>query len=715
MKKINFLLGIHSHQPVGNFEHVFEESFERCYKPFLEILTKHPKVRCSLHYTGPLLEWIEEHRHYYFESIKHLVKRNQVELLTGGFYEPIITVIPRRDAVGQIQYMSHYIKSHFDYTPRGMWLAERVWEPMLPSILHDSYVEYSVLDESHFSNAGLTPDDMFGYYLTENEGKVLRLFPIDKKLRYLIPFRQPEETIAYFKELASDDHSKAVTMADDGEKFGVWPSTYDWVYNQGYLEKFFSMLEDNSDWITMLTFSEYIETYPPMGKIYLPTSSYEEMMEWALPSKTIISYENAMHLLEQNSDHLKQIKPFFKGGFWRNFLAKYHESNLMHKKMLWVSNLVNTYAPDNMDAKKELWRGECNCAYWHGLFGGLYLNYLRNAIYSHLNMAEKIVDTIRFNGNAWANLEQVDFSSDGYDNILLSSSVLNVYLDLGRGGSCFEIDYKPSNFNLTNTFSRKYEAYHEKLKAHAKQDNAGSQDQPQSIHDIVSMKEEGLEKLLFYDTYSRHSFVDHFLAPNTTLDDFATLRYTELGDFVEKPYICESKVQKDTKTETVLKRYGKVCIPQKNMCAEMSVAKSIYLHDQNKLSVTYTLANISDGKFDVLFGSELNLTFLAANDSLRYYLLPSGKKEPMNIRSANPLHTDKDFITLIDEWDNIKVELHFADAKMLWRFPIETVSQSEGGFEKTYQHSTLVPLWKLSFLPHKTIKVKLTMQFSAAK
>jgi len=336
MKKINFLFGVHCHQPVGNFGHVFQESFDRCYSPFIDILLKHPGVRCALHFSGPLLEWIEENKKNYFKKITTLINRNQVELLSGGFYEPIITVIPEKDAVDQIKFMTGYIKDHFKKSPRGMWLAERVWEPTLPSILNKTDIDYSVLDESHFIHAGLTQKDMFGYYNTEDRGKSLKLFPIDKKLRYLVPFNSPESTIDYLREISSTDHSKAVTLADDGEKFGVWPNTYKWVFEEGYLDKLFTLLEENSDWINMPTFSEYIEKYPAVDNIYLPTSSYEEMMEWALPAKTIVGYENALKIIEEKNC-TEEIKPFLRGGFWRNFLAKYREVNDMHKKMLRLS------------------------------------------------------------------------------------------------------------------------------------------------------------------------------------------------------------------------------------------------------------------------------------------------------------------------------------------------------------------------------------------
>lgn len=712
MNKIHFLFCVHCHQPVGNFEHVLEESYDRCYDRFIDMLIRHKGIRCSLHYTGPLLEWIEHNRKEHFDKISLLVERNQVEILTGGFYEPIITVIPPRDAIGQIRMLSEYIKHHFNYTPRGMWLAERVWEPSLPSIMHDAGVDYSLLDDTHFTHAGLTQDDMFGYYITENEGKVLRLFPIDKNMRYLIPFEQAEETIAYLRKLAENGQVDAVTMGDDGEKFGIWPGTFEWVYTDGYLERLFTLLEENSEWLIMSTYSEYIAQTPPQGKIYLPTSSYEEMMEWALPSEAIVKYQDALHEIEEHGAHKDQIRPFFRGGFWRNFLAKYRESNLMHKKMLLVSNMVHKYAPDHIEARRELWRGQCNCAYWHGLFGGLYLNYLRNAIYQHLLSAERIVDELRHEDANWIDVDTADFAADGHDCLLLSSSQVNVYCDPFRGGSCFEIDYKTSRFNITNVFTRKFEAYHEKLKKFIadKAKYGDSLPQPKSIHDIIRVKEDNLDQYLIYDQYEKNCFVDHFLSIDTDLDTFLAQRHSELADFTCRPYDVVSVTTEGTNAEILLQRESDMKSHNK-LYGRVLMMKKISLRDQCSIMVEYAIKQLNGDPIDLFFASELNLTFLASQSEDRYYVMPGNRKEQMNIQDEFRF-TDEHSLLLINEWDNLRVQIKTPNASLLWRAPIDTVSQSEGGFERTYQQSMIVPLWKLSLKPDQTATLSLSLSFA---
>ena len=93
MKKIKFVFGIHNHQPIGNFDFVFEDAYQKSYLPFLQILEKHPKIRISLHFTGILLDWLEAHHPELLNLVKKLRDNNQLELMSGGYYEPIISVI----------------------------------------------------------------------------------------------------------------------------------------------------------------------------------------------------------------------------------------------------------------------------------------------------------------------------------------------------------------------------------------------------------------------------------------------------------------------------------------------------------------------------------------------------------------------------------------------------------------------------------------------
>src|SRR5262249_25622846 len=130
--------GVHNHQPIGNFDSVLVETTERAYRPLLERLRARTEVRLSVHCTGSLLVWLREHPRATLDRLGELASAGRVGLLTGGFYEPILAILPDADKRGQIERLSAFLRAEFGVRPRGMWLAERVWEPTLPRALRDA-------------------------------------------------------------------------------------------------------------------------------------------------------------------------------------------------------------------------------------------------------------------------------------------------------------------------------------------------------------------------------------------------------------------------------------------------------------------------------------------------------------------------------------------------------------------------------------------------
>ena len=685
MKNITFLFGIHCHQPVGNFDHVFRRAFEDCYRPLIETLGEHPKIRFALHFSGPLIEWLEGNEKGYLDTVGEMVEGGQVEMMGGGFYEPILAVIPRSDAIGQLNMMSDYLEGRFGRRPRGAWLTERIWEPQIASILAEAGIEYTNIDDAHFTYSGLKAEDMFGYYVTEDNGAILKVFPTDKTLRYTIPFKLPEVTIEYLRSVADDSGTKSATLADDGEKFGVWPGTHKWVFTDGYLEDMCRALEKNEEWIRMMTFSEYLDEVRPAGRVYLPTAAYEEMMEWALPTSSIKGYEDFVSYLK-DSDSYENNRPYVRGGFWRNFMAKYPESNLMNKKMLRVSRRVNSARKPDSDALQEVWKGQCNCAYWHGLFGGLYLNYLRHAVYRHIINAENILDGNGAGAN-YPRVEYVDYDMDGVEEFIVETDVINCYISPNCGGSIIELDYRPSSFNLSNCLARREEAYHQKIRDAERKSGDQDDEEPKSAHDIVRMKEDNLDKYLCYDRNNRFSFMDHILPVETSLDDFALVQYEEAGDFAGSPYTVKKRGKSKGRASLELERVGTVRTDDE--VVPLKVGKKFAFDGHGKIKVTYEISCPADTELEFMFAMELNFTMLAGDAADRYYVIPGRKLDDKRLASTGAAPETRK-LSMVDEWSNINLAIEADRPCEIWRFPVETVSQSEDGFERNYQNSCVV-------------------------
>src|SRR5690606_78708 len=160
-------------------------------------------------------------------------------------------------------------------------------------------------------NAGLTTEQLHGYFVTEDDTNILNVFPGSEQLRYLIPFQPAFETIKYLRSVAESHPGAIVVFGDDGEKFGTWPGTKEHVYNRGWLVEFFDALCANADWLKVTTPSEAIQNVPPLGKLYIPEGSYREMTEWALPAAKINEFEDMHHDLEAQG-LWQRVAPFIR-------------------------------------------------------------------------------------------------------------------------------------------------------------------------------------------------------------------------------------------------------------------------------------------------------------------------------------------------------------------------------------------------------------------
>ena len=695
MKRINFLFGIHNHQPIGNFDFVFQDAYEKSYLPFLNVLEKFPSIKMAIHFSGILLDWLKKNQPDLIKKVRKMVERGQLEVMTGGYYEPILSIIPEEDRVGQIKKLTDTVQDLFNYVPSGMWLAERVWEPTLPTSLAKAGVKYTITDDTHFKYAGLTDDQLTGYYITEDLGNSTVLFPISKKLRYTIPFEDPEVTIEYLRSMATEDGQNIVVFADDGEKFGVWPNTFNHVYEEKWLERFFRALEENSCWINMIHFNQALDLVAPIGKIYLPTASYAEMMHWALFPGTFKAYEDFEHYLK-SKDFYEDVHVFVRGGFWRNFFAKYSEVNDMHKKMLRVSkklwDLPKSKKQKAAKAFDHLWAGQCNCPYWHGVFGGLYLSHLRDAIYENLIKAESLVDEL--SGKKFPGVELTDIDVDGFQEAIIETKPYNAYLSLKQGGMLYELDFKPLAKNITDTMTRRKEGYHEKLKNAVVIGADSNSDKTASIHDLVFAKEPDLLSHLHYDFYNRKSYIDHFLGEGTTLDSFASSQYGEDGDFVNQAYELTKKTTTKDIVSLTLKRSGKVWYQGRQ--EEINLTKKMdFYNSEAKIITEYSLSKKTAKPIDLWFGIEFNFGLQAGHAEDRFYYSHNGSLKEKYLDTKAIMENAK-FIGMKDLWRGLDIQVELDRDSTIWRFPIETISLSEAGFEKVYQSSVIFPNWRIS-------------------
>ncbi len=714
MSKVSLALVIHSHQPVGNFDHVIEDAYQKSYAPFVRALYTHPRIHLSLHFSGILLEWLEKRHPEYFQQLRELTERGQIELVGGGYYEPILPAIPDADKIAQLRKLADYLRQHFGAEPRGAWIAERVWEPTLPLPLAQAGIEYVVLDDTHFLAAGLEPWQLHGSFMTEEDGHPLLLVPSEKALRYTIPFQEPAETLRVLRG-GINQHDSLFTMGDDCEKFGVWPGTYDHVYKNGWLERFFKALEGSQDWLQTTTVADYLSTHPAVGRIYLPTASYAEMMEWSLPPAASLDFKACL----EESEHIpngKRYQRFLRGGLWRNFLAKYAESNYLQKQVLRVSHRLHKLscavesgtekAALLAEAHAHLLAAQCNDPYWHGVFGGLYAPHLRSAILRHLIQAEFQLDGVEGrDASASPEIVTTDFDLDGKDEILIRQSISGMTLHPADGATVSSLRYQPSNVELVNSLMRRPEPYHELVRKQVSSKQA-PREGPASIHDLVLSKESHLDALLRYDRYARHGFRSYVFSSAKSWKEFEFLSLDENETLARGAWKTTSlKVQGagfEFRSATDVSSNGCAMRVDAVKTLTSKVSGSTW-----QIECRSSLSTDRSCPTGMALGLELVLNLLAPDAHDRYFLAKDVRR-PLEFRGE--IGSAK--LTVVDEWQRVQINLETRPQACWWIVPIETISQSELGFERVYQGSAILAVWKIDPPSWRNVNCVLQMEIA---
>lgn len=660
--KTSLLFGIHMHQPIDNFDWVIELGIRTCYEPFFEVMSRYPEFKFSVHCSGWLMERIEELRPELYKKITTLANNGSIEFFSAGYYEPILSVIPSRDRVAQIKRLNDSIGERFSQVPQGLWLTERVWESALIPDLARAGIKYTVMDDYHFQCAGFDKEVLDGLYMSEEGGDEIGLFPISQKLRYAIPFLNVESAIAAIKSYTREEDSAAIIF-DDAEKFGMWPGTYEWVYEKEWLERFVTgVLADES--IETRHFGEYFNAQKPRGIAYLPNVSYYEMGEWSLRADDALRLESLKEEMGLENYEAYGVK-FLKGGIWKNFLVKYSESNRLHKRTLELSRAFHN---GEGDFETPLYKAQTNDSLWHGVFGGLYLPNLRDNAYTYLIESENI----RYGKKKALVCDNNEL--DGYPKYKSVTSKLIARFDSASGAQLVELDIRDKCFNFQNTLTRRKEAYHAKLFDAPKEKVASQEEGIDTIHHAHVAVDDTLKDSIIYDWYGKNSFIDHISDEYFNTDNFRHCNFREYGDFANQPF--ESAMEKKS---IIFKRDGGI-------------------YDGIKFP-TYLQKEFSFGSDSISFALKITTETLKRHTYVMEHNFHFSDYEQLLINGQMLQESDQleycESFEIIDPVLKKKILFQSDKPFRLHYFQLQTLSQSEHGFDLSVQGLSIACLFEI--------------------
>jgi hypothetical protein len=424
---IRLILGSHRHVPFGAPEDGYERVYRTALKPFLSALYRYPKIQAVLHYSGDLFHWMEKAHPEIVLLIGDLLSRKQVELLGGGFHEPMLTLIPMQDKIGQIEFFTTWLRKQFGRKPQGCWIPGLAWEQNLVSPLNACGMVYTFLDEEQFKSAGLEGRDLYCPCVSEDQGKTIIVFPLSGRLKR--GFAEKRASIV-LRELAEE------LPAGGDCTVSVFP------------EHFFA--EDGSSQPADVTFHNFFEEL----------SRCESYVDFTCPGKLYRSLAGLKRacfpdsLGDAGESGAAPGCGYPRSGervLPRRFIIDTPEANGIYSKMFFTHVLINQLRGDKsrkQAAREELWKAQNYDLYCPGKYHtGIGSHTLRKAAYRALLGAEKIT---RETGKFLPSLTNFDFDLDGEGEYLFQGEKINCYVRL-RGAGVFELDFLPKPWNYLDT------------------------------------------------------------------------------------------------------------------------------------------------------------------------------------------------------------------------------------------------------------------------
>ncbi|MDR2071189.1 MAG: DUF1925 domain-containing protein, partial [Treponema sp.] len=421
---LTLIIGSHNHIPYGVGDDEIERFYLKKLKPFITALNKFPKIQAVLYHSGLLLQWLEKTHSEYLSLVETLAARKQVELLGGAFYEPLLTLLPLTDKLGQIELMTTYLRKEFGKRPQGCWLPALAWDQSLTGVLHNSGIGYTFLREEQFIQAGLSGEDLYSPHITEDQGKLITVFPISSRLTREFTEGKLTRAMAQLAREIPSGRKRVVSVFPE-----QWSLKSEDV--QEIEDSLFRLFEELSQCESFVDFNT-------PGKLY---KSRQGLTKAYFPD----SFEGEYTESSEGGDGSPQIDVYP-----RQFLITYPEANGIYAKMMFIHVLINQLRGDKSrkrNARESLWKAQGLDSFYRRPGGGIYRNTIRNAAYRALIGAEKLT---REKGVFIPSLMALDFDLDGEDEYLFQDEYINCYVKT-LGAGVFELDYLPKTWNYLAT------------------------------------------------------------------------------------------------------------------------------------------------------------------------------------------------------------------------------------------------------------------------
>ncbi|MCE1197316.1 DUF1925 domain-containing protein, partial [bacterium] len=430
MQGTKVILGTYNTMPDGASGKVFELTYQRSWRPFLSSLYKFQNINAVLYYSGVVFQWIEENHPEFLLLLEEMAGRKQIELLGGGYFSPLFPMLQPSDKIGQIEMLTTYLRKTFGKRPSGGWLGEYAWDDAVPVVFRNSGLSYTFLPATLLAGAGLAESGQFLPLITEDQRKLLYIFPafdIDATFGEAMPFETALERL-----MATYPECRLYTMMIDGNSVPAMWEASGLESPDVMFEKTFAWFQKNCLDIETSLAQSHAKTLKS-GKLFYLCSCMAPRLEASL----------GMGSCPGDPPRRAPVK---------QLLLRNPSSKRLYDKMYHIHSLMSLLRGDKArkkSAQEDLWKAQNGDAYWESAIGGIRRPEVRMNAFRALIEAEKAT---RIHGSFSPGIILDDIDCDGEKEIVYQAADMNCYLHL-KGASVFEIDSFKTKQNYCSTYA----------------------------------------------------------------------------------------------------------------------------------------------------------------------------------------------------------------------------------------------------------------------
>ncbi|SLM19654.1 putative 4-alpha-glucanotransferase [uncultured spirochete] len=425
MQSFRVVIGMYNNLPYNASNALYEQEYQGAWRPFLSGLYKFLSIKSIIHFSGAIFSWLEKNHPEYMYLLTEMVRRGQIELLGGGFYNPIASLISTQDMTGQIEALSAFIRKTFGKRPSGAWLYEYAWTASLPAILQNSKIQYTFLPAQYCMC--LYPKDIPCFpFASEDHRKIISLFPAFESRASAGIFEPYEKTLLKLQQ-AYPQCNTYVIMADGHEIAGSWEESG--LESPDVLfERTFAWFQKNCLEYDTVTAAQLNKTLKSTSTVYFSQCYSERYKDYC---------QGTIKQVAMNNPEYIQIS--------KQSVLDHPLVYALYQKLNFVSTMTGLFRGDKSRKRASLddiWRAQSGDLYWIGPSGGILLPEARLAAYASLIEAEKTIRQNRF--HHYLSFDDLNF--DGVKEALFRSSVYTCYLRSGTA-SVSEFDSLKTGIN----------------------------------------------------------------------------------------------------------------------------------------------------------------------------------------------------------------------------------------------------------------------------